>query len=122
MWFDFSLRLAYPGSGVAGMYFFDDFSGAQGNNMRLEDGKWVWDRTGMPPEVREIEPSNTLLIDYDPERSHGEVLERPPLEMAFAGELLRLENPKATVIGETPSPRALRRYRPCRDWLFENRH
>jgi len=117
MWFDFALRLAYPGKEVAGVYFYEDHSAGPGNNMRLEGGKWVWDGTQMPPKVREIEARNTLLIRYDA-KGQSQLLKIPPPGIAALSTLQPAADLERTVIAHTPSPRALRRYRPCTDWIF----
>lgn len=117
MWFDFALRLAYPGREVAGVYFYEDHSGGPGNNMRLDGGKWVWDGTQMPPKVREIEAGNTLVIRYDA-KGQGQLLKFPPPGIAALSTLQPAADLERTLIADTPSPRALRRYRPCTEWLF----
>ncbi len=118
MWFDFALRLAYPGRGVAGLYFYDDGTAAPGSNMRLEGGHWIWDGTSMPPKVREIEATNTLLIRCGA-KGQDRLLAMAPPEIPSLSALEPLEDDAGKIlIANTPSPRALRRYRPCADALL----
>ena len=43
MWFELALRLAYPHTPVAGIYFYEDGKPAPGNNQKLKDDHWVCD-------------------------------------------------------------------------------
>jgi hypothetical protein len=64
MWFDFALRLAYPGAELAGMIVYDDQTLIPGANMKLEGDKWVWDETAYPPMISEVPASRTVVIHY----------------------------------------------------------
>jgi hypothetical protein len=93
MWFDMALRLAYPETRVAGVYFYEDRSPAL--------GKAVMGRA-----------DNMLVLDY-----------QPPGRLSIAPSLpsfLRVEgfyNPEARIRSGSPSPRAVRRYGSSGDLL-----
>ena len=44
MWFDVALRLAYPRTAVAGLYYSSDGKAAPGANLVVRSGKWVKSR------------------------------------------------------------------------------
>jgi hypothetical protein len=94
MWFDMALRLAYPGTRVAGVYFYDDGAPAIGK-LALNGRADVM-----------------LVLDY-----------RRPNSLSIARSLpsfLRVEgiySPEARIESGSPSQRAVRRYGPSVDLL-----
>lgn len=94
MWFDMALRLAYPGTRVAGLYFYEDGSPALGK---------------LVPSGR---ADVMLVLDY-----------RRPNSLFIARSLpgfLRVEgiySPEARIESGSPSARAVRRYGPSVDLL-----
>ena len=93
MWFDMALRLAYPGTPVAGSYFYQDGSPALG-------------------KVAMGRADTMLVLDYQPK---GRLSIAPSLP-----SFLRVEgiyNPEARIETGSPSPRAVRRYGSSGDLL-----
>ena len=93
MWFDMALRLAYPGTRVAGVYYYEDRSPAL--------GKAVMGRA-----------DTMLVLDYQPQG-------RLSIARSLPG-FLRGDgnyNPEARVESGSPSPRAVRRYGSIDDLL-----
>ncbi|MFZ1994042.1 MAG: hypothetical protein WAU75_08025, partial [Solirubrobacteraceae bacterium] len=66
MWFDMSMRLAYPHDPVVGAYFYANGSPAPHENMILTGGQWVANGTGFPTLVPSIPVANTVVIQYSP--------------------------------------------------------
>ncbi len=109
MWFDVALRLAYPGTLVSGIYFYEDGIPAPGRSLELRSGKWESPKRGFRPLVREAELSQTVVIQYD---KHGEarLVKDVPKFLGVRQDLLQRYNPWAVIKDGPPSPRALRRY------------
>lgn len=94
MWFDMALRLAYPGTRVAGIYFYEDGSPALGK----------LDLSGRADVM--------LVLDYRRANSLSIARSLP--------SFLRVEgiySPEARIESGSPSPRAVRRYGPSVDLL-----
>ncbi len=64
MWFDLSLRLAYPHTPVVGIYFYSDGTPAPGENMVPEGDQWVYNATGYPTLLPRVPVANTVVIQY----------------------------------------------------------
>ncbi|HEV8038301.1 MAG TPA: hypothetical protein VGP62_05510 [Bryobacteraceae bacterium] len=97
MWFDMALRLAYPGTRLVGIYFYQDGSPAL--------GKAAMGRA-----------DTMLVLDYQPQGRLSVARSLP--------SFLRVEgtyNPEARMESGSPSPRAVRRYRSNVDLLFAPR-
>lgn len=109
MWFDVALRLVYPGTPVAGIYFYPDGTPAPGDNLKMEGGRWKWDGTGFPPVVRDTSIANTIVIDRAASGSDALVPSMPSF-MCETPCASQLYNPAAVITG-TISPRTVRRYR-----------
>ncbi|MCC6292142.1 MAG: hypothetical protein IT164_05800 [Bryobacterales bacterium] len=67
MWFDFAVRLAYPGRQVIGAYQYSDggVSPSYPLDLEREPGKWVWNGKGMPPLVTGGPAESVLLAAMD---------------------------------------------------------
>jgi len=109
MWFDVSLRLAYPGTPVSAIYFYPDRTPAPGDNLRVESGRWKWDGTAYPPLVRDTSIANTIVIDFAASGKDALVAAIPPY-ICSEPCAPQLYNPSVLIAG-TISPRAVRRYR-----------
>jgi hypothetical protein len=109
MWFDVALRLAYPGTPVAGIYFFDDGSPSPGNNMKLNADEWQWDGSGFPTVVKRTDVSRTVIIKYD-KYGDARIQKKIPEFLHPDARASKLYNPLSVVErGPSPLP-ALRRY------------
>lgn len=117
LWFNFALKLAYPGSRVSGVYFYDDGAAAEGNHLHLESGDWVWDGSFESPGYERQGADKTLVISYESVKQARIVEELPgilsPEEVAQSRY-----SPRALVLDGPPSARAVRRYSPCPDWWW----
>lgn len=64
MWFDMSMRLAYPHDPVVGIYFYADGTPAPHENMVPEKQNWVFNGTGFPTLVNTVPVANTVVVQY----------------------------------------------------------
>jgi hypothetical protein len=117
MWFNFALKLTYPGSRISGVYFYDDGTPAAGNHLRLEGTDWVWDGSFESPGYERREVENTLALSYE-SVGKAHVLEELPGVLSPAAEATRRYDPRKVIQQGPPSPRALRRYAPCPQWWW----
>jgi len=109
MWFDVALRLAYPRTLVAGIYYYDKGTPSPGSNMLVRDGRWVQLQTGFPTLIAAAPFSNTVVIRYS-ETNHPKLLTNVP-DFVSADEANRgTYAPGTVIVPGTPSPVAQRRY------------
>lgn len=107
MWFDYALRLAYPGVTVAGIYFYDTGEPSVGSNMTVANRQWVQVPSASPSLIQHAPLESTLVVHID---AHGRGHLRTHLPRSFPrASRYRLE-PRAVVAGSDPSPLAQRRY------------
>ena len=64
LWVDLALRLVYPGTAVAGTYFYDDQTPAPGAILEADSQGWRWNQTGFEPLVRDTTFAHTVIVDY----------------------------------------------------------
>lgn len=111
-WFDVALRLAYPGTPVAGTYFFDDQTPAPGANLILESSQWHWNHSFyLQPLVETAGISQTIVVEYHADGS-GRVLPTLPPYLCHGACDVSLYHPEERIVGMQPSPLAIRRYGP----------
>jgi len=109
-WFNNALRLAYPGTTVAGVYYYADETAAPVNNLRLRGGQWEFTGEGVNPEVGAASTASTLVLTYD-EMGTSRVLPRIPA--LVCGDCVEDHyNPSSRILGGAPAPEAMRRYGP----------
>ncbi|TAK08698.1 hypothetical protein EPO44_02210 [bacterium] len=109
MWFDVALRLAYPGTPVSGIYFYEDGTASPGNNLALRSGVWKFTQKGFPPLLKESQFSGTVVIEYN-KNGKARVLDHVPVFLSAEENVLRTYNPSAAIQPGPPSPLAFRRY------------
>ncbi len=117
MWYNFALKLAYPGSRVGGVYFYDDGTPAEGNDLHLDGTDWVWDGTFDSPGYDRRGVEHTLVLEYDSVR-HVRVLDKLPAIVSPTDAAQARYQPQALIEPGPPSPRAVRRYFPCPQWWW----
>jgi hypothetical protein len=117
MWFNFGLKLAYPGSRVSGIYFFDDGTAAEGNHLHLESAEWVWDQSFESPGYERREVSHTVVVEYDAVQN-ARIVDHLPALLSPREQAQSRYEPLAVVGPGPASPRAVRRYFPCPDWWW----
>jgi len=109
MWFDVALRLAYPHTAVAGLYYYRGGKPAPGANLVVHDGMWKPTETGFPTLLSGAPFSNTLIIRYS--ESGRPVLVKDVPSLLHAGNRAAASyDPDAAIEGREPSPLATRRY------------
>ncbi len=109
MWFDVALRLAYPGTPVSGIYFYEDGTASPGNNLALRSGVWKFTHKGFPPLLKESHFSGTVVIEYG-KNGKPRVLDHVPVFLGAEEGVLKTYNPSAAIKPGPPSPLAFRRY------------
>jgi hypothetical protein len=115
MWFDLALRLAYPGTVVAGIYTFTDGTPAPGMNIGIEDGEPHLMRNGFatlfhstPTErIRHI-----IVFDLDPSSGEADPVSEGPVRVSNGEIPAARYDFCAAIVGSTPDPMAVRRYGP----------
>ncbi len=110
-WFDMALRLAYPGTPVAGTYFYDDHTPGRGANLILESAGWHWNHTFLEPLVDTAGLAQTIVIEYGA-NGFGKVLPVLPPYLCHGVCSAQLYHPEDRMAGSQPAPRASRRYGP----------
>jgi hypothetical protein len=117
MWFNFALKLAYPGSRVSGIYFYDDGTPAAGNHLHLQSTDWVWDGSFESPGYERQGVAKTLVIAYDSVKQ-ARILDKLPAILSPEEVAQSRYSPRALIVEGPPSPRAVRRYFPCPAWWW----
>jgi hypothetical protein len=117
MWFNFALKLAYPGSRVSGVYFYDDGTPAEGSHLHLKSNDWVWDGSFESPGYERRGVENTVVIGYE-SVSKARVLEELPAILSPEQGAQDRYAPDNVILDGPPSPRAVRRYSPCPGWWW----
>jgi hypothetical protein len=109
MWFDVALRLAYPRTAVAGIYYRRGGAPSPGANLVVNGDEWSQVATGYPTLLYETPFSHTVIIRYS---ASGEpTLVRGVPRFLDAGKKARAAyNPRAVIEAGDPSPLAERRY------------
>jgi hypothetical protein len=107
MWFDMALRLAYPGTPVAGAYWHHDGTPARGVRPRV-DPSGRWSLRGNPL-VQQGGADSILAMQYseDGRASASPVL---PKFLGFGERASGLYNPTARIEHGPPAQPAVRRY------------
>jgi hypothetical protein len=90
MWFDMALRLAYPGTEVAGVYFYEDGAPAIGDRFS-----------------KSSVAADMLVLHY---QRQGALSIAPRLPGFLSAGETSVYNPQARIESGDPSPRAIRRY------------
>jgi hypothetical protein len=105
-WFDLALRLAYPRTPVAGVYFYEDGKPAPGNIMKLKGDRWECAPIGWTSSIE-----RTVVVRYD-RNQHPQLLMELPSYLEADHPMLARFDPKFPIEAGPPPARALRRYRP----------
>src|SRR5579872_728308 len=107
MWFDMALRLAYPGTPVAGAYWHRDGTPASGVRPRVyATGRWSLRGN---PLVQQGGPDSILVIEYS-DNGHASAAPRLPELLGLSERGSALYNPAARIESGPPAERAVRRY------------
>jgi hypothetical protein len=106
MWFDYALRLAYPGIPVAGVYFYDTGAPSPGNNMKIVGDQWKQIAAGVPTLIRQTPLSHTVVVQVDAD-GRGHLRALLPSSVAATRQVV---DSSAVIRRSEPSPLARRRY------------
>jgi hypothetical protein len=107
LWFDMALRLAYPGTQVAGAYWHKDGTPARGRRPMV-DASGRWSLRGNPL-IQEGGADSILVIEYSDD-GHASAAPRLPDFLGFGERASALYNPASRIEPGPPSERAVRRY------------
>src|SRR5580704_13473483 len=107
-WFDMALRLAYPGTRVAGAYWHADGTSASGAKPDIEEnGNWRLDNGSL---VHQGGPDSILAIAYS-ETGRASVEKGLPEILKVKDGATKFYNPTARIAGGPPPERVRRRFR-----------
>jgi len=105
-WFDMALRLAYPGTPVAGAYWHTDGTAAQGPRPLLEkDGTWILPGN---PLIERGDARSVLVVEYS--QQSASIADHFPDFLGVGARAAELYNPRARIEAGRVSERATRRY------------
>jgi hypothetical protein len=109
MWFDVALRLAYPHTAVAGLYYRHGGAPSPGANLFVQGDGWSQALTGYPTLLSRAPFSHTLIIRYS---ASGDptVVQRVPRFVHAGNKARAAYDPRAVIEDGDPSPLAERRY------------
>jgi hypothetical protein len=111
-WFDIALRLAFPRTRVAGVYYYEDGTANAGDNLELRADGWKWDGRSFVSLIRSADVDQTVVLQHGTDgtaklsRSIPSFLCKGPCP-AQGGY-----HPDSRIEDGAPSPEALRRYGP----------
>ncbi|MBW0003931.1 MAG: hypothetical protein JO216_10615 [Hyphomicrobiales bacterium] len=108
MWYDLALRLAYPGTLVAGVYMFDQGMPAPGTNLTPDNDNIRWTRTGFPTEIAST-PAGSLIAMHLQKDGSAQLLRAAEIPPPWSS-LAEVYSPEARITCSKPDPIAWRRY------------
>jgi hypothetical protein len=111
-WFDNALRLAYPRTTVAGVYYYDDGSAAPVANLRLREGRWEYTGEGVSPLIQSAEVDRTLVLQYNNAGGEAKVLAEIPAFVCSSQCTGLSYRPDQRLLAGSPAPEPSRRYGP----------
>jgi hypothetical protein len=109
LWFDLGLRLMYPGTPVAGVYFFTDGSPGTGNNLVLAGDSWRWDGQGYQRLFAAAPIAKTIVVRYN-DSGEGTLLSALPEWLCKSACAANSYNPYAAIRPGPMSPIAIHRF------------
>jgi hypothetical protein len=110
-WYNNALRLAYPRTTVAGVYYYDDGTPAPSDNLRLTGTRWEFTGESIAPPITSANIDQTLVIEYA-RTGTDKILPKVPSFVCDGQCSGQFYDPYARILGGPPAPEALRRYGP----------
>ena len=110
-WYNNALRLAYPRTTVAGVYYYHDGTPEPSNNLRLSGTRWEFTGESAAPLIRAASVDQTLVIEYD-RSGTVKILPKIPSFVCDGQCSGQPYHPYARILGGPPAPETLRRYGP----------
>ena len=110
-WYNNALRLAYPRTTVAGVYYYHDGTPELSNNLRLSGTRWEFTGESAAPLIRAASVDQTLVIEYD-RSGTVKILPKIPSFVCDGQCSGQPYDPYARILGGPPAPETLRRYGP----------
>lgn len=110
-WFNFALRLAYPRTTVAGVFYYEGNSPGQGDNLALHGSEWQYTHGGLvQPMITSAPINKTIVLQFE---QQGTATVAPTMPEFLCGGPCPIGYAPYSVIGNGPvAPEALRRYGP----------
>jgi hypothetical protein len=112
MWFDVSLRLAFPHDPVVGIYFYADGTPAPHENMVPQGDEWVFNGTGFPTLLPHVPVANTVVIKYSASDTGHVEAQIPGFLSRRDPRLAATYNPLSRIKAGLPPLMVRRRYGP----------
>ena len=110
-WFNNALRLAYPRTEVAGIYYYEGDLPEPTNNLRLADNHWEFTGESVAPLITRAEIGQTLVLKFQ-RFGPPEVLKEIPPFVCLRGCNPQGYHPTTRIMPGPPAPEPLRRYGP----------
>jgi hypothetical protein len=107
-WFNNALRLAYPRTVVAGVYYYEDGTPGPDMNLRLQGRQWLYTNEAIPPMITSADITQTIVLRDD--RSGMQVLSEIPALVCADGCVAHPYDPLARIEAGPPAIEARRRY------------
>ena len=111
-WFNNALRLAYPRTIVAGVYYYDDGAAGPVANLRLRDGRWEYTGEDVSPLIKSAGSDQTVVLRYNPAGSEAKVLSEIPSFVCGDHCTDLSYSPDKRILAGPPAPEPSRRYGP----------
>ncbi|SDR05142.1 hypothetical protein SAMN05519103_00550 [Rhizobiales bacterium GAS113] len=117
MWFDISLRLAYPGREIAGIYEFAGGEPSAGSNVSIVKDQPTLEPGGFPTLLHS-DPSHPvsrmLVFDYDANSGEADPVRSGPITIGLQDNALKGYDFCRNISGSLPSPIAVERFAPIK--------
>jgi hypothetical protein len=111
MWFDLALRLAYPNTPVAGNFYYDDGSLAEGHCFKLVEDRCRSTGVGIDTLVKDTSAHRVVVLEFQP-KGPAKIASQLPAFLHPTEEAMSLYSPKVVLDDAPISPVAVRRYGP----------
>lgn len=110
-WYNNALRLAYPHTQVAGVFYYQDSEAAPGDNLRLIHDRWEYTGQDIAPLVQSAPVDNTLVLEFQGSGAPRIVAQIPSF-LCPGGCSMERYHPETRILPGPPAPEPARRYGP----------
>ena len=110
-WYNNALRLAYPRTRVAGVYYYDDGTPGPSDNLRLSGARWEFTGESIAPIITTASIDQTLVIEYA-QAGPAKIVPNIPSFVCDGQCSGHFYDPYGRILSGPSAPEALRRYGP----------
>ena len=108
MWFDLALRLAYPGTRLAGIYYYDDGRPGPSRALRPNGDGWTLE-AAFPALLKQVPARDAVVLTNN---GHGLALAASVPDFVCGGRCGSGYQPENRIEPGPPSAKAVNRYGP----------